>query len=200
MDKQNAALPLRKRSLPTDYSKLDPDESSNDSGSLSPGSDASRSPISHGYHNGGGYADVPHYPHPQYDPKPPLQIKRQKNHDLNFGRPARKAALKAKKYVEADEDSDSDEDDQLSDEFDEEDEPPKRAAPSRAAAARSDEPLYCLCRKPDHGGFMIGCDYCEEWFHGECVKVSGMLPGALCLKPWALRDAPVMRVFLRVRR
>ena len=35
-----------------------------------------------------------------------------------------------------------------------------------------DEPLYCLCRKPWDGRFMIGCDYCDEWYHGRCVKVT----------------------------
>ncbi|KAK9453252.1 hypothetical protein V1511DRAFT_505152 [Dipodascopsis uninucleata] len=31
--------------------------------------------------------------------------------------------------------------------------------------------LYCICRKPDSGQWMIGCDYCEEWYHGKCVKI-----------------------------
>ncbi|XP_054634716.1 CXXC-type zinc finger protein 1a isoform X1 [Dunckerocampus dactyliophorus] len=33
-------------------------------------------------------------------------------------------------------------------------------------------PVYCLCRKPDINCFMIGCDGCAEWFHGNCVGVS----------------------------
>jgi hypothetical protein len=42
----------------------------------------------------------------------------------------------------------------------------------------SDEPstddgtLYCLCRKPCQGRFMIQCDFCDEWFHGACVNVT----------------------------
>ena len=36
----------------------------------------------------------------------------------------------------------------------------------------ADPPVYCVCRKPDTGEFMIGCDVCNEWFHGKCVKVS----------------------------
>lgn len=30
---------------------------------------------------------------------------------------------------------------------------------------------YCICRRP-YEGFMIGCDDCEEWYHGSCIGVS----------------------------
>uniref|UniRef100_A0A3Q2DP35 CXXC-type zinc finger protein 1 n=1 Tax=Cyprinodon variegatus TaxID=28743 RepID=A0A3Q2DP35_CYPVA len=33
-------------------------------------------------------------------------------------------------------------------------------------------PVYCVCRKPDINCFMIGCDSCTEWFHGQCVGIS----------------------------
>ena len=32
--------------------------------------------------------------------------------------------------------------------------------------------LYCICRSPRMSQFMIACDKCLEWFHGECVKVT----------------------------
>ncbi|KAF2214587.1 hypothetical protein CERZMDRAFT_36554 [Cercospora zeae-maydis SCOH1-5] len=36
-----------------------------------------------------------------------------------------------------------------------------------------DGDLYCICRKPDSGEFMIGCDgTCDDWFHGKCVGVA----------------------------
>lgn len=31
--------------------------------------------------------------------------------------------------------------------------------------------LYCTCREPDSGKWMIGCDGCEDWYHGECINV-----------------------------
>ncbi|XP_076362060.1 uncharacterized protein LOC143252975 [Tachypleus tridentatus] len=34
------------------------------------------------------------------------------------------------------------------------------------------ERLWCICRKPHGGRFMIGCDGCEEWFHGSCVGIT----------------------------
>lgn len=34
------------------------------------------------------------------------------------------------------------------------------------------EPVYCICRKPDDGLWMIGCDGCSEWFHGHCVGIT----------------------------
>lgn len=30
---------------------------------------------------------------------------------------------------------------------------------------------YCICQRP-YEGFMIGCDECDDWFHGACVGVS----------------------------
>ncbi|KAK7750411.1 hypothetical protein SLS62_007599 [Diatrype stigma] len=35
----------------------------------------------------------------------------------------------------------------------------------------TDNGPYCLCRGPDDHRWMIGCDVCEDWFHGECVAL-----------------------------
>ncbi|KAG4306445.1 hypothetical protein PORY_000433 [Pneumocystis oryctolagi] len=34
--------------------------------------------------------------------------------------------------------------------------------------------LYCVCQKPDTGCWMIACDGCDNWYHGECVKIAKM--------------------------
>lgn len=30
---------------------------------------------------------------------------------------------------------------------------------------------YCICRGPDDHRWMISCDVCEDWFHGECINI-----------------------------
>ncbi|EHK45834.1 hypothetical protein TRIATDRAFT_197283 [Trichoderma atroviride IMI 206040] len=36
----------------------------------------------------------------------------------------------------------------------------------------SDNGPYCLCRGPDDHRWMICCERCEDWFHGECVHIA----------------------------
>lgn len=38
--------------------------------------------------------------------------------------------------------------------------------------SHQDEVLYCVCRKPDVDQFMIGCDNCDEWYHGNCIGIT----------------------------
>ena len=36
-----------------------------------------------------------------------------------------------------------------------------------------DTQLFCICRKPDDHGVMIGCDGpCDDWFHLKCVEMT----------------------------
>lgn len=31
---------------------------------------------------------------------------------------------------------------------------------------------YCVCRSSDTNRFMIGCDSCNEWYHGDCIDIT----------------------------
>ncbi|KAK6523300.1 hypothetical protein TWF694_006185 [Orbilia ellipsospora] len=42
---------------------------------------------------------------------------------------------------------------------------------SNGQLKQSLETVYCICRRPDTGKWMIGCDGCDDWFHGECVSL-----------------------------
>lgn len=37
---------------------------------------------------------------------------------------------------------------------------------------KSNLPVYCICRSTKADGFMIGCDNCEEWYHGDCISIT----------------------------
>lgn len=68
--------------------------------------------------------------------------------------------------------------------------PPKEAKAPAKAAVRSDsetdscvedqgsecseeeEIVYCICRTSDTTRFMIGCDNCNEWYHGDCISIT----------------------------
>lgn len=30
---------------------------------------------------------------------------------------------------------------------------------------------YCICRQPQNDKWMIQCDSCHEWFHGDCIGI-----------------------------
>lgn len=36
----------------------------------------------------------------------------------------------------------------------------------------ANSPVYCICRRPDINCFMIGCEKCNEWFHGDCIQIT----------------------------
>ncbi|XP_045474832.1 nucleosome-remodeling factor subunit NURF301 isoform X2 [Harmonia axyridis] len=43
----------------------------------------------------------------------------------------------------------------------------------RSNSSSKKEKLYCLCRTPyDETKFYVGCDLCNNWFHGDCVGIT----------------------------
>ncbi|KAG5682963.1 hypothetical protein PVAND_012279 [Polypedilum vanderplanki] len=44
---------------------------------------------------------------------------------------------------------------------------------SKIATILKDENVaYCICRSSDSSRFMICCDQCEEWYHGDCININ----------------------------
>ncbi|XP_063232114.1 CXXC-type zinc finger protein 1-like isoform X2 [Bacillus rossius redtenbacheri] len=41
-----------------------------------------------------------------------------------------------------------------------------------ATLLKQDGQAYCICRSSDSSRFMIGCDNCEEWYHGDCINIT----------------------------
>jgi len=48
----------------------------------------------------------------------------------------------------------------------------KTVKSSKSLKIQTIEPVYCLCRRENDGTFMIGCDFCEEWYHPHCLRIS----------------------------
>lgn len=49
---------------------------------------------------------------------------------------------------------------------------PRSAGPKQTLSNKKKK-LFCLCRTPyDDTKFYVGCDLCNNWFHGECVGIT----------------------------
>uniref|UniRef100_A0A3P9QHJ5 Death inducer-obliterator 1 n=1 Tax=Poecilia reticulata TaxID=8081 RepID=A0A3P9QHJ5_POERE len=81
-----------------------------------------------------------------------------------------KAAGKMSKHETEEEEEDDDDDD--------DDESFTTSSSSTSSDEESDDggydpnALYCICRQKHNKRFMICCDRCEEWFHGDCVGIT----------------------------
>ncbi|GAB0089853.1 nucleosome-remodeling factor subunit NURF301 [Sergentomyia squamirostris] len=49
----------------------------------------------------------------------------------------------------------------------------KKISESEKGSSKKKEKLYCICRTPyDDTKFYVGCDLCNNWFHGDCVNIT----------------------------
>ncbi|XP_069009921.1 death-inducer obliterator 1 isoform X1 [Embiotoca jacksoni] len=73
---------------------------------------------------------------------------------------------------------DNEDDDDYDDEDDDDDDDNDSSTSSSSSSSESDDggydpnALYCICRQKHNKRFMICCDRCEEWFHGDCVGIT----------------------------
>lgn len=57
--------------------------------------------------------------------------------------------------------------------------PRARGGDDASGDDESDNGPYCLCRGPDDHRWMICCENCEDWFHGECININKEIGEAL---------------------
>lgn len=41
-----------------------------------------------------------------------------------------------------------------------------------ATLLKQEGQAYCICRSSDSSRFMIACDACEDWYHGDCIGIN----------------------------
>ncbi|XP_038638481.1 CXXC-type zinc finger protein 1-like [Scyliorhinus canicula] len=58
-------------------------------------------------------------------------------------------------------------------------------------------PIYCICRRPDINCFMIGCDKCNEWFHGDCIQITEKM--AKGIRQWYCQQCRVTDPTLAIK-
>ncbi len=86
----------------------------------------------------------------------------------NFQTPVKNTSkLKRRTHYISDEDGASDEEENFSSEDDYND--------SHLKEEEEDGKLYCICKtRYNKNLWMIGCDECDEWFHGKCLKITAL--------------------------
>uniref|UniRef100_A0A672F3E1 CXXC-type zinc finger protein 1 n=1 Tax=Salarias fasciatus TaxID=181472 RepID=A0A672F3E1_SALFA len=69
--------------------------------------------------------------------------------------------------------------------------------PEASGMEGENAPLYCICRKPDINCFMIGCDNCNEWFHGHCINITEKM--AKAIREWYCMRCRDENAFLEIK-
>lgn len=57
----------------------------------------------------------------------------------------------------------------------------------------NDRPVYCICREEERPG-MIGCDYCDEWYHTQCLSLSKEEVKRLANENWSCPNCEFKKV------
>ncbi|PRP73474.1 cpG-binding protein-like [Planoprotostelium fungivorum] len=104
------------------------------------------------------------------------------NHNINRARVKQTGRIEQSSSVPVDVETVSDEEEDYESTMEEE----SSSEDSDSSSSEEDTTPYCFCRKPDHGKFMIACDRCDEWFHGECVGITK--EAANRIKNWLCRN------------
>ncbi|XP_053724415.1 death-inducer obliterator 1-like [Synchiropus splendidus] len=65
-----------------------------------------------------------------------------------------------------------DDDEEEDEEDDDDDESTTSSSDESDGGGYDPNALYCICRQKHNKRFMICCDRCEEWFHGDCVGIT----------------------------
>ena len=53
-------------------------------------------------------------------------------------------------------------------------------------------PVYCICRGAERPG-MIGCDFCDEWFHPQCLRLNKEEVERLAGETWRCPNCDLKR-------
>uniref|UniRef100_A0A3P9BS69 Death inducer-obliterator 1 n=1 Tax=Maylandia zebra TaxID=106582 RepID=A0A3P9BS69_9CICH len=84
----------------------------------------------------------------------------------------------ADKAATQEEEEEGEEEEEEEEEEDDEDDEDENDLSTSSSSVESDDggydpnALYCICRQKHNKRFMICCDRCEEWFHGDCVGIT----------------------------